>query len=98
MVLSANPRSLCKYSANLGTADSNGTRPRRRLRVTRLLACQLQHLSHATVSIDRMLAHPNCCLCLGSMLLQALRHEPLLYVRLARSNICNPFFCANSAK
>src|SRR5580700_4929514 len=34
MVLSANPSSLPKYSANPGTADSNGNARRRRLRIT----------------------------------------------------------------
>lgn len=39
----------------------------------------MQHLSDATLSIDRMLAHGNGSLCLRTVLLQPLRDEVLLY-------------------
>jgi hypothetical protein len=51
-----------------------------------LLAGQLQHLPHATLGINRTLAHSNGRLCLGPMLLQPLRNE-LLYISLAGRHI-----------
>src|SRR5262249_41909835 len=62
-----------------------------------LLTGQLQHLPYATLSIDRMLAHSNGRLILGSMLLQPPRYD-LLYVGLAGSNILAAFLLCELAK
>ena len=97
MVLSANPRSLRKYSANPGTADSNGKGPRRRLRITGSLqaSCSICRTPHSASII--CLRTATAVFVLTPCCSNHCEYE-LLYMRLARSNVSATFLLGEVGK